>query len=143
MNEQIIIFGLGQQNYGIGIEEVAEISHVPSITPLPAQNKIEGIVDVRGNIHSVISLRKVLGLESKEIDANSKLILLRGGKIALLADDVSTMASIPENNKQNMDSISVFGTNKSISYVAEWNDTLISVIDIHAMLENNQAVSAS
>lgn len=142
MSNQVIVFELGEQTYGIDIEEVSEISHVLPITELPSQNRIEGIVDVRGSIHSVISLRKALGMPLKEPDENSKFIILREGKLALLADEVSNMATIEEAKKKSMKNITMLSDNEFLSYVAKWNNTLITIIDIKSLLKN-QVVSAS
>jgi len=143
MNEQIIVFELNGQNYGINIEEVAEISKVLPITQLPKQPELEGVTDVRGSIHSVVSLRKIFGMEPKSIDDKSKLIILHHEKIALLTDDVTDMALISKDMMQDFTNISLFSkSNDLLSYVCEWKDTLVTVINVKAMFPSNKAVSS-
>jgi purine-binding chemotaxis protein CheW len=142
MSEEVIVFELEHQSYGINTNEISEISKVMPITPLPSQNMMEGIVNIRGSIHSVISLRKMFGMKAKEQDSNSRLIIMGEKKLALLADEVTTMAIFEEEEKQDINKISLGNKDHVIAYIAKWNNNLISVVDVKSLLEN-KAVSPS
>jgi len=61
--EQIVVFRLGGEDYGIEINQVREIIRKREITPVPRQPPyVEGVINVRGTIIPVINLKKRFGL---------------------------------------------------------------------------------
>lgn len=64
-SSQIIVFRLGNEEYGLMIEQIKEVVITPNITKVPLTSKfIKGVANVRGNILAIIDLEERLGLES-------------------------------------------------------------------------------
>ena len=73
---QLVVFRIGKELYGVGIEAVHEIIKVPDITALPdAPDFFEGVINLRGKIVPVIDLRKRLRLSRSEKNRLSRILI--------------------------------------------------------------------
>ncbi len=71
-----VIFKLGDEEFGVGMMNIKEIIKIPTITRVPhSADFIEGVINLRGSLATVINLRKRFDLEPKEIDADSRIII--------------------------------------------------------------------
>ena len=74
--EPYVIFKLGDEEFGVDVMNVKEIAKITTITRVPhSADFIEGVTNHRGSLVTVINLRKRFGLEHKEIDADSRIII--------------------------------------------------------------------
>ncbi|HVJ49537.1 chemotaxis protein CheW [Desulfitobacterium sp.] len=75
--EQLVTFGLGSEEFGVDIMLVQEIIRIPPITRVPkAPSFIEGVINLRGNVIPVVSLRNRFGMDSAEETDFSRIIVL-------------------------------------------------------------------
>jgi len=98
---QLVTFKLGAEEFAVGIEEVQEINRVDEITAIPqSQAYIDGVMNLRGNVIPVINLRKRFGLEFKEHDEASRVIIVTilNKQTGLIVDSVSEVLRIPSKN---------------------------------------------
>ena len=73
-----VIFKLGDEEFGVDVKNmnIKEIAKITTITRVPrSADFIEGVTNHRGSLVTVINLRKRFGLEPKEIDADSRIII--------------------------------------------------------------------
>jgi purine-binding chemotaxis protein CheW len=71
-----VIFRLGDKEFGVDVMNIKEIAKITTITRVPhSADFIEGVTNHRGSLVTVINLRKRFGIEHKEIDADSKIII--------------------------------------------------------------------
>ena len=94
----IVGFEVGRETYGVPITSLHEIVRVPEITAVPdAPDYMEGVINLRGKIVSVIDLRKRLG--EKKVTAtrrNRILVVEHRGKLAgLIVDSATEVLKIP------------------------------------------------
>jgi len=76
--EQLVTFSLGSEEFGVDIINVQEIIRVPPITRVPkAPTYIEGVINLRGNVIPVISLRTRFGMSLVEETDLSRIIVLQ------------------------------------------------------------------
>jgi purine-binding chemotaxis protein CheW len=97
-NLQLVVFNIGKELYGVGIEAVHEIVKVPDITEVPdAPAFLEGVINLRGKIVPVVDLRKRMNLDSKERTKSSRVLITEddGRLVGLLVDAVSEVLKIP------------------------------------------------
>jgi len=85
------IFRLGDKEFGVDVKNmnIKEIAKITTITRVPCSaDFIEGVTNHRGNLVTVINLRKWFGLEHKEIDADSRIIIaeFEGNPVGMLVD---------------------------------------------------------
>lgn len=89
---QWIRFKLAEEAYGIAARQVNEVIRVGDITPVPgAAEQILGIVNLRGNVVTVLDMRTLLGIDSIPIDDDSRIIIVdsHGQMVGLLVDSVA------------------------------------------------------
>jgi purine-binding chemotaxis protein CheW len=88
---QYVTFHLGGPRYGIEIRRVREIVRVESITPIPqAPAHVCGVVNLRGRLIPVLSLRGRLGLPAAEVTKDSRIVIVEsaGRLLGLIVDRV-------------------------------------------------------
>lgn len=96
--EQVVVFKLGGQSYGINITSVVEIIRLTKITAIPqAPGFVEGIINLRGKIIPVIDLNKRLGLETTEYTSAARIIVVETGEVVagLMVNDVDEVIRFP------------------------------------------------
>ncbi len=95
--EQYLIFSLAGLEFGIKAEQVQTVDRLPEVTPVPnVAPWIEGVINLRGQIISVVDLRSFLGLDRQPTSPRTRLIAGRVGDlvIGLVVDGVSEMRGI-------------------------------------------------
>ncbi len=100
---QVVEFLLGDDKFAINLFDVKEIVEYTRITPLPGSNQyIKGIIDLRGEITSIIDLKDKMNITSSSgTIEQSRIIVIDSsvtkGKTGILVDDVTTVLSIRES----------------------------------------------
>ena len=97
---QVVCFGIEDEEYGVDIDQVREISYFGSVTVVPnAPAYVCGIVNLRGDVLPVIDLRLLFGHERRNAEEQKCVIVLEhdGTRTGLLVDEVSEVVSIPEH----------------------------------------------
>lgn len=92
LEKKYVVFKIENEFYGIEIENVQGIEKVQDFTRVPnAKNYIKGVINLRGEVVPIIELRKRFELEEKEIDENSRIIVLSLNEIqvGMLVDSSS------------------------------------------------------
>lgn len=95
--KQFVTFYLGKEKYGIEIGLVQEIIRVPSLTKTPlAPPYVEGLANLRGTILPVVNGRLRFGLEPKDINEASRVVIIdfMSEKIGLLVDRISDVVTV-------------------------------------------------
>jgi len=95
--EQWLTLCIDNDTYGIDVSLVQEVLNVPYITPVPgAPDYVIGIINLRGNVITVLDARKRFGLPAKQFTQDSQIIILRaGGQIlGILVDSVSEVIEL-------------------------------------------------
>ncbi|MBG9474954.1 chemotaxis protein CheW [Priestia megaterium] len=104
---KIIVFQLGDEEYGISVEEVQSIEKIQHITRVPGGKKyVKGVINLRGVITPIIDLRTRFNLQEQLNHELTRIIMVRlndveAGLIVDAANDVvdideKTIASVPE-----------------------------------------------
>ncbi|WP_407307306.1 chemotaxis protein CheW [Desulfosporosinus sp. SB140] len=76
--EQLVTFSLGSEEFGVNIMLVQEIIRIPPITRVPkAPSYVEGVINLRGNVIPVVSLRNRFGMDRVEETDLSRIIVLQ------------------------------------------------------------------
>ncbi len=98
---QLVVFTIGSEEFGVEIMNVQEIIRMTNITRIPqAPGYIRGIINLRGKIIVVINLNVVMGMEIKEQDENTRIIVASIGETVMgfVVDSVSEVIRLPEKN---------------------------------------------
>jgi purine-binding chemotaxis protein CheW len=99
---QVVEFILGEDKFAVNLFDVREIVESFRITPLPhAASHVKGIIDLRGEITTVIDLKSILkiSLENSTGQVDARFIVLDDSvsnvKTGILVDDVTSVLTIP------------------------------------------------
>jgi len=98
---QLVIFQLAGEEFGVEIMQVQEIIRMPDITRIPQSPEyVGGVINLRGKIIVVINLDTRFGLEAKELDEDSRIIIVEVGEnvVGMVVDSVSEVLQIPAAN---------------------------------------------
>ncbi len=138
---QLVSFMIGSEEFGVNILYVQEINRMLQITKVPnAPYFVDGVVNLRGRVIPVIDLRTKLGIERKEHDKNTRIVVVEvDGKTAgFIVDAVKEVLRIPEGITEPPPEI-VSGMNSEfIMAVAKLEDRLITLIDLEKVLSNSE-----
>ncbi len=136
-NLQLVVFSIGKELYGVGIEAVHEIVKVPDITEVPdAPAFLQGVINLRGKIVPVVDLRKRMRLEGKEKTKSSRVLITEndGRLIGLLVDAVSEVLKVPpESVEAPPEMVSSVGV-EYITGVAKVDGGLIILLNLGKVL---------
>jgi len=94
----IVGFQVGRETYGVPITSLHEIVRVPEITAVPdAPDYLEGVINLRGKIVSVMDLRKRFGEKQASLKKQNRILVVEhGGRLAgLIVDSASEVLKIP------------------------------------------------
>ncbi|MBK1647582.1 chemotaxis protein CheW [Rhabdochromatium marinum] len=98
-DEQVVVFRLNKEEFGVPIESVQEIVRVPEeLTHVPkAPSFVEGVINLRGTVLPVIDLRRRLGLKGVERSDRQRVMvfLIKGACTGFIVDSVAEVLRIP------------------------------------------------
>lgn len=98
-DEQVVVFRLGTEEFGVPIDSVQEIVRVPeTLTHVPkAPAAVEGVINLRGTVLPVVDLRRRLGLPTVERNDGQRIVvfLIRGVRTGFIVDAVAEVLKVP------------------------------------------------
>ena len=79
---KVIVFQLMDKEYAIGVDTVQSIEKLLSITRVPkTPSYVKGVLNLRGVVTPIVDLRERFGLDNKEMDDNTRIIIVSAGRI--------------------------------------------------------------
>ena len=134
---QYIVVGLGNEQYGIDIRYVDNIVRMQRITRVPKMpNYLIGIINLRGEVLPVISLRLKMGLASDEYSKSTRIIILKTeqeGTLGVIVDRVQEVVTLDNLHMDAVDDLKLEGKNFVVSVGQRDNGDLISVLDLNTI----------
>lgn len=137
----INVFELDDARYGIKLADTREVFRMPAISPLPrAPAVVEGIVNVRGRVIPVISLRRRFGLPDKAPHPSEHLLLAAAGDrtVALRTDRVAGMARVEDSAVESPAAITP--GQSPFAGVAKLGDGMVLIHDLATFLQASEAM---
>lgn len=134
----IVGFQVGRETYGVPIASLHEIVRVTEITSVPdSPEYIEGVINLRGKIVSVIDLRKRFG--TKQV-ANSKknrilVVELNGRLTGLIVDAASDVLKIPADDVEAAPAVFQEGGLNCVTGLGKYKGRLIVLLDMNKLLQ--------
>ena len=143
---QLVTFTLGNEDYAVDILKVQEINRMSEIAKVPnAPSYVEGVINLRGRVIPVISLRQRMGLSDKEKDTKSRIMIvdIQGITLGLVVDSVSEVLRIPLSTVEPTPQMATDISTEFIKGIAKLEDRLIILIDIDRMIEKSETLAVS
>ena len=134
---QYIVVRIGNENYGVNINYVDNIVRMQGITRVPkTQVYYVGVINLRGEIIPVMSLRLKLGLESDQFTNKTRMIIIKieNAKVAIIVDEVREVVSLEESKIEKAAYDMNDDRTNYISAIGKNNGELISLLDVNAVV---------
>lgn len=131
-NSELVIFTLGEEEYGINIFFTQEIIRIPSLTKIPnSPSFLEGVFNLRGKVIPVFDLKKRFNINQTERNIDSRLLILDldGMNAGIIVDDVSEVMRIDEQSIENLDDDIVGLSKNSIEGICIVEERIIIVLN--------------
>ncbi|MFQ9933459.1 MAG: chemotaxis protein CheW [Lachnospiraceae bacterium] len=136
---QYIVVDVGIEQYGIDIKYVDNIVRMQKITRVPkAQNYFMGVINLRGEIVPVMSIRRKFGLEDDVFTDKTRIIILKPEQheaIGIIVDNVKEVVSLESSNIEKIQS----GRDEKSRYinaVGKNQDNLISLLNVNGVIDD-------
>ncbi len=140
---QLVSFMIGDEEYGVDILLVQEIIRMLQVTKVPnAPDYVDGVINLRGRIIPVIDLRCKLGIERKEHDKNTRIVVVEvsGKTVGFIVDAVTEVLRIPESITEAPPEIVTGVNSEYIKAVGKLEDRLLILVDIEKMLAASEKI---
>ncbi|WP_462273556.1 chemotaxis protein CheW [Methanohalophilus sp.] len=139
---QVIVFNMGEERYGVDISQVKEIIKPPKITRIPnSPDFIEGVTNLRGQITTIINLRKRFSKEAKETDNDTRIIVIEYENvvIGMIVDSVNEVKYLSSNDIDELpDIITSRDESKFLTGVGKLEDGLLTLIDLDKVFSEEE-----
>jgi purine-binding chemotaxis protein CheW len=136
---QIVNFTIGDVNYGVPVEQVREVRDVQAVTPVPgAPSYVDGVTNLRGQIITVMDLRKRLSIEEIE-GGGEKIIVIEMSKTAVgvVVDTVTEVTTIPGDDVERHIQVTKRLENYVVG-VGKQGDKLIVILDLSKIISDSK-----
>ena len=137
-----IIFKVNKEIYGIDVNSVNNIIQTTKITKVPSSPKyFRGIINLRGEIVPVMSLRRRMNLEDDSFDNSSRIIILDLGDDRLMGIVVDEVNEVLNISSKDIEQPSPFLKSEEsvVCGVGKIGDMIISILSIDGMIGNRKA----
>ncbi len=135
---QYIVISMGDEQFGIDIKYVDNIVKMQHITRVPnVASYIKGIINLRGEVIPVMSLRLKMGLENDVETKASRIIILRLeqlGMLGVIVDEVREVLTLEEDDMEKVVSDNKEEKNSFVFGVGKYGESLVSLLDLNAVV---------
>jgi purine-binding chemotaxis protein CheW len=141
---QWVTYHLDNEVYGINVMHVQEVLRITEIAPVPgAHNYVLGIINLRGNVVTVIDTRKRFGLSSKEPDDLSRIIVVEvnDNVFGMLVDSVAEVVYLKQSDIEPSPTVNNDDNAYYIQGVSSHGDNLLILVDITKFITKEDIVS--
>ena len=137
---QYIVVKIGNEQYGIDIKYIDNIVRSQSITRVPkTQAYYKGVINLRGEICPIMSMRLKLGLADDELTDKTRFIIVKveGASIGVIVDQVKEVVTLESEEIERVSGQQVMMRQLIISMQLEKDGELISLLDIVSLVVEN------
>jgi purine-binding chemotaxis protein CheW len=142
--KQYIVVRIGNEQYGIDIQYVDNIVRMQRITRVPkAQAYFKGVINLRGEIIPVMSIRLKFGLEPDEITNATRIIILKfeaQSAIGILVDEVKEVVTLEDESIEKVTYNAKDEKSMYLSGIGKNGENLISLLNIAGVIVDKEAV---
>lgn len=137
-NKQYIVVKIGNEQYGIDIQYVDNIVRMQRITRVPkAQSFFKGVINLRGEIIPVMSVRLKFGLEEDVITNATRIIIIKlepQSAVGLIVDEVKEVVTLEDENIEKANQNKNDEKAAYLSGIGKHGEGLISLLNIAGVI---------
>jgi purine-binding chemotaxis protein CheW len=139
--KQYVIFKLGNEEYGVEIMNVKEISEFKESTKVPnTPYFVDGIINLRGEIIPIINLKKRFEVSDGEIDSDTRIIVINinDRNVGFVVDEASQVLRIKDNDIDEAPEIVAGVDRQYITGVGKVGEKIIILLDLEKILTDEE-----
>ncbi len=136
-----VTFRLENEKYGINVMQVQEVLRITEIAPVPgAPSYVLGIINLRGNVVTVIDTRSRFGLASVETDDSSRVVIIESEDqvVGILVDSVAEVVDLQPSEIETAPNVGTEESAKFIQGVASHDGELLILVDLNKLLSDEE-----
>ena len=140
-HRQCVTFRLDDEIYGINVMLVQEVLRVTDIAPVPgAPGYVVGIINLRGNVVTVIDTRMRFGLSPREMDDATRIVIIEAEKqtVGMVVDSVSEVVNVYSNEIESAPNVGNDETARYIEGVVSRGEHLLILVDLNKLLNDDE-----
>ena len=138
---QWVTFKLDNETYGINVMQVQEVLRYTEIAPVPgAPAYVLGIINLRGNVVTVIDTRQRFGLYNAEITDNSRIVIIEADRqvVGILVDSVAEVVYLRQSEIETAPNVGNDESAKFIQGVCNKNGELLILVELNKMMTEDE-----
>lgn len=135
--QQLVVFDLADEGYGVDIGAVREIIRLQEITKVPRTPEfVEGIINLRGKVIPVIDLRKRFSLPVADETKDNRIVVvdIGGQDIGVVVDAVTEVLRISTGSVEPPASVITTADSEYLLGIAKLDSRLIILLDLQQVL---------
>lgn len=134
---QLIVFAIDSDEYGIDISQISSIEKLPEIFKVPeAADYVEGLINLRGKVHTAINIRKRLKKPVREFDEETKVIMVYSGDsiVGIIIDNVNQMIKLEEGNYELIPNKKSGSDKEFVDYIAVSGEKKVKILNLEKLI---------
>ncbi len=138
---QWVTFRLENEKYGIKVMQVQEVLRVTDIAPVPgAPDYVLGIINLRGNVVTVLDTRMRFGLPEQETDDNTRIVIIEAENqvVGILVDSVAEVVDLQSSDIETAPNVGNDESSKYIQGVSSLENELLILVDVNKLLTEDE-----
>jgi purine-binding chemotaxis protein CheW len=138
---QWVTFKLDNETYGINVMRVQEVLRYTEIAPVPgAPSYVLGIINLRGNVVTVIDTRQRFGLNSGEISDNTRIVIIEADKqvVGIMVDSVAEVVYLRQSEIETAPNVGNEESAKFIQGVCNKNNEWLILVELDKMMSEEE-----
>lgn len=138
---QWVTFRLENETYGVNVMQVQEVLRYSEIAPVPgAPSYVLGIINLRGNVVTVIDTRSRFGLMPDEVTDSTRVVIIESNKqvIGILVDSVAEVVYMKTSEIEPAPSVGTDESAKFIRGVCNRENELLILVDLDKLLGDDE-----
>jgi purine-binding chemotaxis protein CheW len=146
LENRYLTFNLEHEEYGVEIRYVTEIVGIQPITELPdTPHYLRGVINLRGKVIPVIEVRARFGLEAREYDDRTCIIVvnIRSTSVGLIVDRVAEVTEIPEDLVEEPPNVEMGVASQYISGLGRGENSVKILLDLDVLLFHDQTMAGA
>ena len=131
---QVVVFKLKDEQFAVETSKVQSINDIMEITRVPnAPEYIKGLVNLRGNVISLLDINLLLGIEKDYNQDNIIILEMRDELVGITVDLVEEVLDVEEDIIEKVEEVK---RNSYIKGIINFKDRIITLIDIDKLITN-------
>jgi purine-binding chemotaxis protein CheW len=132
-----VTFRLAEEIYGINVMQVQEVLRMTEVAPVPgAPHAVMGIINLRGNVVTVLDTRDLFGLPKQDISDQTRIMIVECNKVivGLLVDSVAEVVNIQMSDIDSAPSIGNDENSRYIQGVYSHDGEILILVDLGKLI---------